>query len=376
MNNTAVISRDPVFVRMADGLNAAALLVALYLALSTSAPLNWLVCLLLAAGLVLRWMPVFSGMRSSTTAAAAHGSGAVTATASDNDQVSTMQIVTGGETALQDRISFTSGSIQTVVQALKEVADDLSGGTKEQAGLISTANQQIDSFLEQAERIGQFTREITRNTQETGQLAQSSETALSQSLTQMNNLKNEVTTIGQAISRLAHLARRIDSIIATVGEIATQSNLLALNASIEAARAGTQGKGFAVVADEVRTLSQQSDQAARQVRGILGEIQAAVLRAVEAGETGTEQAETSIQATQQAGDAVRQIAQQIDDIHRTLMQINTAVQAQTTDMETIGIQMERLDRISQQSVVSTRVTEQVTENLTRLSADLEQAIGG
>lgn len=374
MNNTALISRISAPVRLADGLNLAALLLALYLALTTTASLNWLVCLLLTAALILRWLPVLSTAETSPSDTSGR------ATISDSD-VPAVHALSGhalsdtDSAPLQDKLSFTSGSIQTVVQALKEVADDLSEGTREQAGLISTANQQIDSFLEQAERIGQFTREITRSTQQTGQLAQSSEAALVQSLTQMNNLKNEVTTIGQAISKLALLARRIDSIIATVGEIATQSNLLALNASIEAARAGAQGKGFAVVADEVRALSQQSDQAARQVRGILDEVQAAVLRAVEAGETGTEQADTSIQAAQQAGDAVRQIARQIDDIHRTLLQINTAVQAQTTDMETIGIQMERLDRISQQSVVSTRVTEQVTENLTRLSADLGQAVG-
>lgn len=371
MNNTALISRISASVRLADGMNLAALLLALYLALTTTASLNWLVCLLLTAALILRWLPVLSTAETSPSDTSGR------ATISDSD-VPAVQALAGSDTnaaPLQDKLSFTSGSIQTVVQALKEVADDLSEGTREQAGLISTANQQIDSFLEQAERIGQFTREITRSTQQTGQLAQSSEAALVQSLTQMNNLKNEVTTIGQAISKLALLARRIDSIIATVGEIATQSNLLALNASIEAARAGAQGKGFAVVADEVRALSQQSDQAARQVRGILDEIQAAVLRAVEAGETGTEQADTSIQAAQQAGDAVRQIARQINDIHRTLLQINTAVQAQTTDMETIGIQMERLNRISQQSVVSTRVTEQVTENLTRLSADLGQAVG-
>lgn len=359
---------SPAYHRLADGLNLIALLVAIYIALTTPTSLTLLLCLLLATSLVLRWLPTLA---RANRPAASVVDGKTTVT--DTQEIPAVSAAT---MPLYDQITFTSGSIQTVVQALKEVADDLSRGTKEQAGLISTANHQIESFLEQAERIGQFTRDITRNTHETGELAQSSEAALAQSLTQMNNLKNEVTTVGQAISKLAQLARRIDAIIATVGEIATQSNLLALNASIEAARAGTQGRGFAVVADEVRALSQQSDHAARQVRSILDEVQAAVLKAVEAGETGTEQAAISIQTAQQAGNAVRQIARQIDDIHQTLLQINKAVQAQTTDMETISIQMERLDRIAQQSVVSTRVTEQVTDNLSRLSADLEHAVGG
>jgi methyl-accepting chemotaxis protein len=359
--------------RIADGLNILALLAALWIVFTTPSIVALALCALLTAGLALRWLPVFPNGKAtvSVPVSASAYTPETRITATDSDEI---PMVTPSTMPLYHQITFTSGSIQTVVQALKEVADDLSQGTKEQAGLITIANQQIESFLDQAERIGQFTRDITRSTHETSELAQSSESALAQSLTQMNNLKNEVMTIGQAISKLAQLAKRIDAIIATVGEIATQSNLVALNASIEAARAGTQGRGFAVVADEVRMLSQQSDHAARQVRSILDEVQAAVLKAVAAGETGTQQASTSIVTTQQAGDAVRKIAQQIDDIHRTLLQINTAVQAQTTDMETIGIQMERLDRIAQQSVVSTRVTEQVTDNLSRLSADLEQAI--
>jgi methyl-accepting chemotaxis protein len=352
--------------RIADVLTVLALLVGLWSAFTTPTAVALLLCAALAISLILRWLP-------DNAAAAPTTASNLTATSTATDAYE-LPIVSPATMPLQNQIIFTSSSIQTVVQALKEVADDLSQGTKEQAGLITIANQQIESFLDQAERIGQFTRDITRTTQDTSELAQSSQSALAQSLTQMNNLQSEVTTIGQAISKLAQLARRIDSIIATVAEIATQSNLVALNASIEAARAGAQGRGFAVVADEVRTLSQQSDHAAKQVRGILDEVQAAVLKAVEAGETGSQQASTSIQTTRQAGDAFRQIAQQIEDIHRTLLQINTAVQAQTTDMETIGIQMERLDRIAQQSVVSTRVTEQVTENLTRLSGDLEQAV--
>jgi methyl-accepting chemotaxis protein len=350
---------------IADGLVVLAFLVAVWIAYTRTSFISVFLCLVLALSLLSRWMALYtqSGRETSKSETPHVAPSRVTPSVPDD-----------GSLPLHSQITFTSGSIQTVVQALKEVGNDLSRGTKEQAGLITIANQQIESFLDQAERIGQFTRDITRSTQETSELAQSSESALVQSLTQMNNLKSEVMTIGQSISRLAQLARRIDAIIATVGEIARQSNLVALNASIEAARAGTQGRGFAVVADEVRTLSQQSDHAAKQVRSILDEVQAAVLLAVEAGETGTQQASTSIVTTQQAGDALRQITQQIEDIHRTLLQINTAVQAQTNDMETIGIQMERLDRIAQQSVVSTRVTEQVTDNLSRLSADLEQAV--
>jgi methyl-accepting chemotaxis protein len=180
--------------------------------------------------------------------------------------------------------------------------------------------------------------------------------------------------IAETIIKLGELTQRIDAIIVSVSEIATQSNLLALNASIEAARAGAQGRGFAVVADEVRSLSQQSTTAANQVRALLSEIQAAVRQTVDATEAGIRGVDSGTIRTQEAEEIMRGLAGGVSESFASVQAIYDVVRQQADDLEEIAIAMDRISQITTQMLATTRMVEMVSDNLSRLSGELQDVV--
>jgi methyl-accepting chemotaxis protein len=276
-----------------------------------------------------------------------------------------------GGNAVADRIRYTVDGMVKAAQAIKEMTGQQINGANEQVDVIHMNNQLLETFLALSERAGQYTRTMTRSAQEAEALSQTGEIALGQAVVRMSEIRTQVNAIGQTIVTLAQLTRSIDTIISSVSEIATQSNLLALNASIEAARAGVHGRGFAVVADEVRTLAQQSTEAAKQVRLILAEIQAAVKETIGAAEAGSEQVSMGTRETRDANEAMQKLAENVQISYQIIKTIADIVREQSDGMEAVAIDMERLDRITGQHLVSTRVVEQVSQNLLRLADDLE-----
>ena len=191
-----------------------------------------------------------------------------------------IQFTTPGQsTQLGDiamRMHVTVDGLVRSAQAINEATTQQAHSAGEQADVIRLTNSLLDDFLKLSEQVSGQTLSVNKTAEEAARISNQGQDAISEAIQGMDELRAQVTAIGQTIVTLAKLTQRIDDIINSVGEIATQSNLLALNASIEAARAGIHGRGFAVVADEVRTLSQQSTQAAAQVRSILVEIQQAM----------------------------------------------------------------------------------------------------
>ena len=167
---------------------------------------------------------------------------------------------------------------------------------------------------------------------------------------------------------------KISEITATVNEIASQSNLLALNASVEAARAGEHGKGFAVVAAEVRSLAEQSKQATGQIKTILDEIQRATNAAVMATEEGLKEVDSGVYLTNQAGETIEQLDASIVQSAGAAQQIVASAQQQTTGMEQIAIGMQSINQATSQNTVSISQAEDATRNLLKVSLDLEEAM--
>lgn len=272
--------------------------------------------------------------------------------------------------SLSDRITATVDGMIKAAQAIQETARQQSGGVVEQVEVIETTNERLDSFLSLAEQVSESARAMTKIAQQAEAISQGGQAALEQALERTHAIRAQVEIIGEMIVKLAQLTRRIDTIITSVSEIATQSNLLALNASIEAARAGVHGRGFAIVAEEVRSLSRQSTEAAKQVRAILAEIQNAVRETVEATETGTVQVDLGAKVTQDADAIMRQLAESVTLSYQAIRSVSTSIHDQTYSMETLVIEMERINRIAQENAANTRVIEQVSTNLLSLADDL------
>jgi methyl-accepting chemotaxis protein len=187
----------------------------------------------------------------------------------------------------------------------------------------------------------------------------------------MIDLSTKVDTIAQRILALSEQTQAIGEIVATVGDLADQSNLLAVNAAIEAAKAGEQGRGFAVVAQEVRNLADQSREATAQVSGILGEIQKAANSAVLVTEQGTRDVATAVEKVEQAGAVIDQLAATAAEAAGLARQIAASAGQQRVGVDQIGTGIANVGQVSNQTVAAARQLQQEAEGLTRLADHLE-----
>ncbi|MBC7871974.1 MAG: hypothetical protein H7Y09_14105 [Chitinophagaceae bacterium] len=289
--------------------------------------------------------------------------------------LSTQQTLTIEELGdLSIRIHVTADGLVRTSQAINEVTSQQSVAASEQADVIHMTNQMMEEFLEMSGRVSDQARAMTQTAGQVAEISGNGQVAIQQAIHGMSQIRREVNAIGTTITRLAQLTRRIDEIITSVSEVATQSNLLALNASIEAARAGKQGRGFAVVADEVRSLAQQSSGAARQVRSILAEIQSAVKETIGAIEIGMQGVDAGLTMTQQADRVMVQLGESVTASNKAVRSIYEVIRQQADGLEGIAINMERISRINQQNLASTRLFETVTTNLNRLADELQTSL--
>jgi methyl-accepting chemotaxis protein len=180
--------------------------------------------------------------------------------------------------------------------------------------------------------------------------------------------------IAERILALSEQGQAIGEIIASVNDLAEQSNLLAVNAAIEAARAGEAGKGFAVVAAEVKALAEQSKQATAQVRGILNEIQRATQAAVMAAEQGVKASEAGVGTAAKVGDAIRLLTESVTESAQAAQQILVSAQQQAAGMDQIALAMQNIQQASTQNMASTRQVERAAQDLNELAGRLKALV--
>ncbi len=184
----------------------------------------------------------------------------------------------------------------------------------------------------------------------------------------------KVQAIADNIRALSDQSQQIGEIIATVTDLADQSNLLALNAAIEASRAGEHGRGFAVVAGEIRSLAEQSKAHTAQVRTLLGDIQRATNAAVLATEQGTRGVETGTRLVEQTEQTIAQLTAVIEQASESAQQIAGSVRQHPVGMDQIAAAMGHINDASAQSVAATSSTRQAVENLTELAVHLTELV--
>lgn len=277
-----------------------------------------------------------------------------------------------GNLSLQ--ISATADGLGRASSAIHMVTGQQSSGAEQQAAVITEAVTMLNEFIALADQVRNQARTVADLSETTTTIAERGQEAINSTIEGMNQIRAQVTVIAHNIAALADQLKRIDEIIASVSEIATQSNLLALNASIEAARAGAHGRGFAVVADEVRTLSQQSKEAAAQVQTLLTEIKDAMKQTVRATELGDDQVDQGMSLSREAGETIELLAGNVNQTAEAMRSIMIAIDQQAAGLEQITQSMRNIHDVTQKNLESTRTAEIVAENLNRLSEELLVAI--
>ena len=210
--------------------------------------------------------------------------------------------------------------------------------------------------------------------QEAGQKAKEGGEVVVETINGINRIANVVSESAETIQKLGNSSNQIGEIIQVIDEIADQTNLLALNAAIEAARAGEQGRGFAVVADEVRKLAERTTKATQEIAQMIKKIQDDTVGAVQAIEMGTNEAEKGKDLAQKAGSSLNDIIDNFERVSDIINQLAAASEEQSSASEQISSNVEAINRVTHQSADATQQISLAAENLHHLTDNLQQLV--
>jgi methyl-accepting chemotaxis protein len=271
---------------------------------------------------------------------------------------------------ISEGVNVLGASASEILATTTQVA----AGAAETATAVSETTTTVEEVKQTAQVASQKAKYVSESAQKAAQIGQTGKKAAEASIAGMDRIREQMESIADSIVRLSEQGQAIGEIIASVNDLAEQSNLLAVNAAIEAAKAGEQGKGFAVVAQEVKSLAEQSKQATAQVRTILGDIQKATNAAVMATEQGSKVVEAGVRQSTDAGESIRLLAESIVEAAQAASQIAASSQQQLVGMDQVAVAIDSIKQASVQNVASTRQAEAAAQTLHELGQQLKQLV--
>ncbi len=271
---------------------------------------------------------------------------------------------------VRETINVLVSSSNQILTATTQVAS----GTAETAAAITETSTTVEEVQQAARQSAEKAKNVVNSAQQVAKVSQKGQKAIEETVTGMNRIREQMDSIAQTVVRLSEQSQSIGGIIASVTEIADQSNLLAVNAAIEAAKAGEQGRGFAVVAQEIKNLAGQSKQATSQVRNILNDVQKATGAAVMATEQGSKAVEAGVKQTEQTSEAILILAESINEAVQAATQILASSQQQVIGMDQIGVAMQNINLAGTETAVSMVQSEKSAKNLNDLGQKLKEMV--
>ncbi len=273
-----------------------------------------------------------------------------------------------------EQITEGISALAAAASEITATSSQIASGATQTATAVTETTATIEELRQTIHLSSQKAREVSDNSQMTAQVSLDGKKAVDETIEGMTRIRRQMDSIAESIVKLSEQSQAIGAIIATVNDMADQSNLLAVNASIEAAKAGEQGKGFAVVAQEVRNLAEQSKQATAQVRSILNDIQKAISSAVMATEQGGKVVDIGVKQSSEAGASILTLSDSVSSSAQASVQIVAATNEQLVGMDQVAQAMESIKQAGDQNVFGVRQVETAIHNLNSLGQNLKQMV--
>lgn len=269
-----------------------------------------------------------------------------------------------------------AGAVQLVeaAQNISSASTQLSVSTQEQSQAASSMAATVEELTVSINHVADNANEAHGLSSDSGRQSAEGGAVIQETLASMQRIADTVQGAAAQIAELGQHSDQISSIVNVIKEIADQTNLLALNAAIEAARAGEQGRGFAVVADEVRLLAQRTANSTQEITEMIKKIQLGTRNAVSNMEVGVQQVSGGVEQASQAGDAIVAIRQASGRVVDVVDQISLALREQTVASQDVARNVERIAQMSMQNSEAVADTSRTAQGLQQLALSLEKQV--
>jgi methyl-accepting chemotaxis protein len=282
---------------------------------------------------------------------------------------------------LGDALEQIINDVSEAVRATASASSQISASSEEMA---SGAQEQSSQTMEVAGAVEEMTKTILETTKNSSIAADTAKNAgiyakeggkvVAETIEGMNRIAAVVKTSAETVQELGKSSDQIGEIAQVIDDIADQTNLLALNAAIEAARAGEQGRGFAVVADEVRKLAERTTKATKEIAAMIKQVQKDTTGAVESMNKGTDEVEKGKALADKAGKSLKEIIIEADKVVDVITQVAAASEEQSSTSEEISKSIEMINNVTQESAAGISQIAKASEDLNRLTINLQELI--